>query len=168
MRVGPGRLAVGWQIYRRPNLDPKYRQHSQRCVTQSDTDVAFYLDASALVKLVVSESETDALWSWLAEEPREPIGCDLARTELLRAVRRVAPDRVVQARAVLEAVTLVEVTTAIFEEAGRLTPSTLRTLDAVHIAAALDLGDDLEGLVTYDERLAAAAEANGIAVTSPS
>jgi hypothetical protein len=43
----------------------------------------------------------------------------------------------------------------------------LRTLDAIHVAAALDLGDDLEGMVTYDERLAQAAEQNGIRVTAP-
>ncbi len=129
--------------------------------------MAFYMDTSALVKLVVAEAETEALRSWLVEEPREPVACDLARTELLRAVRCAAPDRVVQARAVLDAVTLVEVTTAIFEEAGRLDPTVLRTLDAVHVAAALALGDDLDGLVTYDDRLAVAAEANGIAVTSP-
>ena len=124
-------------------------------------EVAFYIDTSALVKLVVAEAETKALRSWLAEEPRDPLACDLVRTELLRAVRRVAPDRLVHARSVLESVTLVTVTTATFEEAGRLDPEILRTLDAVHVAAALDLGDDLEGLVTYDERLATAAEANG-------
>ena len=129
--------------------------------------MAFYIDTSALVKLVVSEAETEALRSWLAEGPREPVACDLVRTELLRAVRRATPDRVVQARAVLDAVTLVEVATTIFEEAGRLDPAVLRTLDAVHVAAALSLGDNLDGLVTYDDRLAVAAEANGIAVTSP-
>lgn len=60
-----------------------------------------------------------------------------------------------------------EIPTEIFEEAGRLDPAVLRTLDAIHVAAALALGDDLDGLVTYDVRLAAAAEANGIAATSP-
>lgn len=129
--------------------------------------MAFYMDTSALVKLVVAEPESTALRSWLAEKPRNPVACDLVRTELLRAVRRAAPDRVVSARAVLDAVTLIEVTTAIFEGAGRLDPDVLRTLDAIHVAAALDLGDDLDGLVTYDDRLASAAEANGIAVVSP-
>jgi hypothetical protein len=120
-----------------------------------------------LVKLVIAEAETDALRSWISEADRDPVGCDLVRTELMRAVRRVAPDRVVHARVVLEAVTLVEVTSAIFEEAGRLDPAIVRSLDAIHIAAALDLGDDLEGLVTFDDRLADNARANGIAVVSP-
>jgi len=130
--------------------------------------VAYYVDTSALVKLVVGEPETEALRSWLAAENREPVSSDLARAELLRAVRRAAPDRLVDARAVLDAVTLVEVTTAIFEDAGRIDPTILRSLDALHVSAALDLGDDLEGIVTYDERLADAAAANGIPVVSPS
>ena len=129
--------------------------------------MAFYIDTSALVKLVVREPETDGLRDWLAETPRDPVTCDLARTELLRAVRRVAPDLLVQARMVLDLVTITDVTTAVFEAAGRLDPAILRTLDAIHVAAALDLGDDLEGMVTYDERLAQAAEQNGIRVRSP-
>ncbi|OZB81841.1 MAG: VapC toxin family PIN domain ribonuclease [Microbacterium sp. 14-71-5] len=129
--------------------------------------MAFYLDTAALVKLVVAEQETAALRAWLGETDRDPVSCDLARTELMRAVRRAAPDRVVQARAVLDALTRLEVTTAVFEEAGRLDPAVVRSLDAIHLAAALSLGDDLEGLVTYDERLADAARANGVAVVAP-
>ena len=127
-----------------------------------------YLDTSALVKLVVAEPETPALRAWLREETdRTLVSCDVARTELLRAVRRTAPDRVVQARAVLDSVTLTTVTTALFEAAGRLDPPGMRSLDALHLAAALDLGDDLVSLVTYDDRLARAALANGITVTTP-
>lgn len=129
--------------------------------------MAFYVDTSALVKLVVAESETAALRSWLADDDRELVACDLVRTELIRAVRRSVPDRVLQARAVLDAIILVEASTGVFEEAGRLEPSVLRSLDAIHLAAALDLGDELEGLVTYDDRLASAAESNGVTVVSP-
>ena len=130
--------------------------------------MAHYIDTSALVKLVISESETVALQTWFAAAERTPVSCDLARTELFRAVRRAAPDRVVRAREVLDSVTLIEVTTAMFEDAGLLDPTILRTLDAVHLAAALVLGDELDGMVTYDERLAQAALANGIAVIAPS
>ena len=129
--------------------------------------MAHYVDTSALVKLVVAEPETPALRAWLDEAERHPVACDLARTELLRAVRRAAPDRVVRAREVLDSLILVEVTTATFEAAGRLDPAVLRTLDAVHLAAALDLDDDLDGIVTYDDRLAEAARAHGVAVVAP-
>lgn len=63
--------------------------------------------------------------------------------------------------------TLVHLTPAVCEDAGRLDPPGLRSLDAIHLAAALDLGDDLEGLVTYDDRLAEAAVSNGVAAVAP-
>lgn len=129
--------------------------------------MVFYLDTSALVKLVVAESESKALRSWLTESERHLVACDLVRTELMRAVRRAAPDRVLQARMVLDAVTLVALTAAVCEEGGRLEAVTLRSLDALHVAAALDLGDDLAGMVTYDERLASVAMAYGIEVVAP-
>lgn len=129
--------------------------------------MAFYVDTSALAKLVVAESETAALRSWMADAGLELVASDLVRTELIRAVRRAVPDRVLLAQQVLDSVTLIEVTTAIFAEAGRLDPPEMRSLDAVHLAVALDLGDDLDGLVTYDDRLAAAATTNGVTVVGP-
>lgn len=129
--------------------------------------MAHYIDTSALVKLVVAEAETEALRAWIDTEDPVLVSCDLARTELLRSVRRAAPARVVQARAVLDSITLVGVAASTFESAGRLDPAILRTPDAVHIAAALELGDDLIGVVTYDDRLAEAAQANGIATVMP-
>lgn len=129
--------------------------------------MAYYLDTSALVKLVVAEPETPALHTWLNEADRDPVASDLARTELLRAVRRAAPDRMLQARAVLDSITLTDLTASLFEQAGRIDPTALRSLDAIHLAAALDLGDDLDGLVTYDDRLADAARSNGVVVTTP-
>ena len=129
--------------------------------------MAHYVDTSALVKLVVIELETPALRGWLFSEERDLVSCDLTRTELLRVVRRAAPERAVQARALLESITLMQVGTSIFTEAGRLEPTMLRTLDAIHLAAALALGDDLESVGTYDERLAQAARLNGVGVTCP-
>lgn len=129
--------------------------------------MAYYVDTSALAKLVVAEPETNALEAWFAQIERNPVSSDLARTELLRAVR-VAPELVVRAREVLDSVTLIQITTAMFEHAALLDPTMLRSLDALHLSAALVLGDDLEGLVTYDDRLAHAATANGIRVTAPS
>jgi predicted nucleic acid-binding protein len=129
--------------------------------------VAHYLDTSALVKLVIAEPESPALRAWLLEAERDAVSCDLARAELLRAVRRAAPDRAVQARVVLDSITLLEVTTSTFEAAGRLDPTILRTLDAVHLAAALALGDDLESIVAYDDRLIQAAGLNGVPAISP-
>jgi len=129
--------------------------------------VAFYMDTSALVKLVVAESETDALRSWIAGVKSELVSADLVRTELWQVVRRAVPDRALLAAQVLDSLTLVEVRASLFSQAGRLDPPELRSLDAIHLAIALDLGDDLEALVTYDARLAQAAAVNGVTVVAP-
>ncbi len=129
--------------------------------------MACYIDTSALAKLIVAEPETPALQRWFSAEDRDPVSCDLARTELFRAVRRVAPDRVSTTRAVLDSITLIALPSALFEHAARLEPSSLRTLDAIHLAAALDLGDDLDALVTYEDNLAQSATANGVRVLTP-
>ncbi|HMJ76307.1 MAG TPA: type II toxin-antitoxin system VapC family toxin [Iamia sp.] len=129
--------------------------------------MAHYIDASALVKLVLPEAETAPLREWLAAGERGPTACDLVRTEVLRAVGREAPEQDLRARIIFERVTLTTLTRSTFDRAGRVAPPLLRTLDAIHLAAALDLGDDLEAMVTYDERLAEAAIANGVPVLAP-
>ena len=129
--------------------------------------MAHYLDTSALVMLVVAQPETTALREWLAAQPHPPVSCDLARTELLRIAREVVPDRVVMARLVLDSLVLTEVTADIFEAAGRLDTASVHSRDAIHLAAALDLGDDLDSIVTYNERLAAAARSYGVPVSAP-
>jgi predicted nucleic acid-binding protein len=129
--------------------------------------MAWYLDTSAAAKLVVAETETPALLAWIDHTSDPVVACDLLRTELLRAVRRVAPDRTTRARAVLDSVTLLTLATSMFERAAFLDPVGLRILDALHLAAALDLGDDLDGIVTYDARLREAASALGMTVVAP-
>ena len=129
--------------------------------------MAYYLDTSAALKLVVAEDETTALTAWLDRHGDDVVSSDLLRTELLRATRRGAPHAMPRARAVLDAVTLLTLPTSTFERAADLDPELLRSLDALHLAAALDLGDDLDGLVTYDDRLAGAAQLHGISVISP-
>lgn len=129
--------------------------------------MAHYLDTSALVKLVIDETETRALRSWLVSESPTAVSSELARTELLRAVRRSDPTRTVLARHVLDALILITPSQQTFDAAGLLEPAVLRSLDALHLASALELADDLDGIVTYDDRMADAARNLGIAVLSP-
>ena len=68
--------------------------------------MAFYLDSSATAKLVVAEPDSEAMTSWAAAHETQVIASDLLRTELLRATRRSAPDRMQRARSVLDALTL--------------------------------------------------------------
>jgi predicted nucleic acid-binding protein len=128
----------------------------------------YYLDTSAAVKLVLAEKSSTALRRWLSPRDDQVASSDLLRTELLRATRRAAPAQMAQARAVLDALFLVTMSTAVFERAARLDPDMLRSLDSLHLATALEFGDELEGILTYDRRLADACRALGIVVIAPS
>ena len=129
--------------------------------------MAYYLDTSAAVKLVVAERDTAALTAWIGDREDDVVSSDLLRTELLRATRRGAPHAMPRARAVLDSLTLLTLPTSTFERAADLDPDLLRSLDALHLAAALELGDDLDGLVTFDDRLARAARLHGVTVIVP-
>jgi len=124
-----------------------------------------YLDSSAIVKLVAREPETPELVEAVRADP-EVISSALAWTEVIRAVRR-ARGRIARAREVLEGIALVPIDDGIIRGAADLAPVGLRTLDALHIATALSLGEDITSLVTYDERLAEAAVTAGIEVIAP-
>ncbi len=125
----------------------------------------WYLDSSALVKLIVEEASSAAVERFL--RGHTCISSDLARAEVVRAARRCSPEATVAARAVLAALDLVSIVSDVYDAAGRLGPPELRTLDALHLACALELGDDLEGVVSYDERMAKAASALGLQVVAP-
>ena len=129
--------------------------------------MAYYLDTSALVKLVAPEPESDVLRQWLEARAEALVTSDLARTELFRAVRRVLPKSAPLARQVLDTLTVLRLETSVFEEAARLEPPGLRSLDALHLAAALLLEEDLLCVVTYDERLAEATRLLGFSVLAP-
>lgn len=129
--------------------------------------MAVYLDTSAAVKLVVEESGSTALRRWLGSLEEEVVSSDLLRVELLRTTRRAAPQQMVRARDVLDSVILLKLSTDICERAATLEPAVLRSLDALHVAAAMELGDELTSLVTYDERMAEGAGLLGIGVVAP-
>jgi len=126
-----------------------------------------YLDASAIVKLVVEETESRALRTALRGRDRR-ISSALALVEVhLAAGRRVpapTPDRV---DTVLARFTLIPVDHSTLTSAVRLGRTGLRTIDAVHLATAHSLGGELEALIAYDERLLAAARGLGIPVEDP-
>jgi uncharacterized protein len=86
---------------------------------------------------------------------------------VVRAVRRAVPELTADAQRVVAQIAVVEPTAAIRARAAILEPVTLRSLDALHLATALEIGDELDGLVTYDARLSAAAATVGLAVLAP-
>lgn len=127
-----------------------------------------YLDSSALMKLVREETETEALQAWLASQPEIPVvTSELGRVEVLRAARRAGPDALTEARAVIGDVDLVPLDRGVQDLACEIGDPPLRTLDALHLASAVLLGDDLTALVAYDDRLLTAARATGLPTITP-
>lgn len=126
-----------------------------------------YVDSSALLKLVVREPETAALEADLAERDGL-VASRLAVVECRRAARRASDRRVLQTvDQILDAIYLLEVTPAVLEAAAAADPPLLRSLDAIHLATALSVGDPQMNVITYDRRFAEAARANGLIVVQP-
>jgi len=128
---------------------------------------AHYLDTSAFVKLLVEEPESAALRAFLVSQVARRVSSALLRAESLRAVRHLGPDVLGTVREGLRRVDLIGIDDRILDAAGTLEPGVLRTLDAIHLATALAVGDDLAAIVTYDERMIAAARLMGLATASP-
>lgn len=126
-----------------------------------------YVDSSALLKLPVREPETAALEAHLVTRDGL-VTSRLAVVECRRAVRRASRGRLLQTMdQVLDAVYLIEITHAILEEAASAGPLLLRSLDAIHLATALSVGDPQLEVITYDTRFADAARASGLSVVQP-
>ena len=135
-----------------------------------------YLDASAVVKLVLPEAETAALQLAVARWS-ERLSSAIVVAEVERAVRRqvdlgkVAPRsaRVLleRTRQVLDGLEVMDVDLPSLRRAGSQAPPSLRTLDAIHLATALEIGAEIEAVITYDRRLGEALETAGIKVLAP-
>jgi uncharacterized protein len=126
-----------------------------------------YLDTSAFIKLVRSEHESQALREELHGAETQLVSSALLSVEGRRAARRYGTLASIRARAALTAITLIALDEPIVEIAGDLEPAELRSLDALHLATILSLGNDIERVYCYDARLTGAARALGIEVTQP-
>ena len=124
-----------------------------------------YLDTSAFIKLVRSEPESPALRRELAGG--ELLSSTLLTVEGRRAARRYGELAAKRARAALTAITLIPLDQPILDAAAELDPAELRSLDALHLATVVSLGEDLGRLYCYDARLGDAAQALGIEVSQP-
>jgi predicted nucleic acid-binding protein len=126
----------------------------------------WYIDSSAIVKLVASEPESEALTRFL--KPRESlVSSGLATTEVIRAVVALGENFVDRAHEVLRRIELVRISNEVLKAAGLLQPWTLRTLDSIHLTTAALFGETLGGLVTYDDRMHQAAGSFGWNVQAP-
>jgi predicted nucleic acid-binding protein len=132
----------------------------------------FYVDATALVKLVRTEPETTALHAFL--DDADLVSSELVLTEVPRAIHRAAahdpdlPLRPLMDRAgnLLDALALLPLDRAVLAAAGALSEPALRALDAIHVAAAIDLSP-IDAFVSYDQRQSAAARLAGLRTVAP-
>ncbi len=121
-----------------------------------------------MVKVAVPETESAALWAFLERRSARATSV-VTQVEARRSLRRAAAGPKAEARLedLIRGLSWLELSGEIRRIAGLLQPTTLRSLDAIHLASALALGEDLAGMVVYDVRLATAASTLGIAVWAP-
>ena len=125
----------------------------------------WFLDASAFVKLLIVEPESAELRRWI--RGRDLASSDLLRTEARRAVAGEPAEVRLHCERLLAEIPKIRLVPSVLDRAGDLPGQGLRSLDAIYMACALRLGDDLSGIVSYDLRQLAAAEGLGIPTTSP-
>jgi uncharacterized protein len=128
----------------------------------------YYIDTSAALKLLAEESHSRAFARFYDEDTGASwVSSALLRIEVIRAVSRVLPAALPEARALLPAFNYVSIDDEVVDAAMNEPDRTLRSLDAIHLATARVLGPDLTGFATYDDRLAAAAREAGMVVIDP-
>jgi predicted nucleic acid-binding protein len=140
-----------------------------------------YFDTCALLKLIRSDAASGALGAFIDARPETRwFSSEVATTELARTVRRLNHDdhgRLIDdarlrvelghAENLCAQLDLIAVSSRVLREAGEIEQPFLRTLDAIHLAAAVSMGAALSAFITYDKRLAGAAQEAGLPVLSP-
>jgi predicted nucleic acid-binding protein len=129
------------------------------------------MDTSALTKLLIAEPETPELRAWLAAQTGRgdhAATSGLGRVELMRAVGRYGKSgQTERARYLLDGLDLLPLTEPTMALAETIGPATLRSLDAIHLAAAVQIKPELTAVVTYDHRLLHGCREVGLATASP-
>ena len=128
----------------------------------------YYADTSAVIKLLAEESHSRAFAAFYdSHADTEWVSSTLSRIELTRAVTRVMPALLPEARDLLSAFSYISMDDDVVEGAMNEPDRGLRSLDAVHLATARILADDLIAIVSYDDRLLKASEEAGLGIASP-
>ncbi len=127
--------------------------------------MSWYIDSSALLKLLIVEKESAALTDFIDFTIKSSV---ITRVEVIRTLHRIAPEKIAEAQIILAGTDLIPVNPAILNVAENFTPSiTLKSLDALHVATVLFLNKSIEGVITYDRQMIKNAKELGIKVVSP-
>jgi uncharacterized protein len=130
-----------------------------------------YLDTSALTKLLIAEPETPELQTWLTAQSGQgeyTVTSALGRVELMRVVARYGePGQAERARYLLDGLDILPLAEPVIALAETIGPASLRSLDAIHLAAAAQIKRELTAFVTYDHRLLDGCRQVGLVTASP-
>lgn len=170
-RTATGRTA-GERAAEASSADTNRRRRHRRQPSQARRAAVIYIDSSAAMKLVRPERHSDRLSAWLAERREmHVLSSVLVEVELIRATRRIAPDRLTRAGDVLRGIGVVALSSSVVARAAAYGDRDLRSLAAIHLATAEHVVTTslraLEAFVAYDERLLAAAAAAGLPIVAP-
>lgn len=128
----------------------------------------YYADTSAVIKLLAEETGSKAFATFYdAHDDAEWVSSALLRIEVTRVVLRAIPALLPEARDLLLAFSYLAIDDDIVDAAMSEPDRSLRSLDAIHLATARVLATELDGLLTYDDRLGKAATDAGLLVISP-
>jgi predicted nucleic acid-binding protein len=133
----------------------------------SNAPRVLYLDASAIVKLVVHERETDRLIAYVGDAAL--VSSEISEVEVPRAayLKTGESESIARAETLLRRFSLVALDDELRREAARGLPADLRSLDAIHLVSCLRLKTQLEAVVVYDRKLSAALRAYALPVEAP-
>ncbi len=127
--------------------------------------MSWYLDSSAILKLLIAEKESAALTDFINFTVKSSV---LTRIEVIRTLHKIAPEKTADAKEILAGIDVTPLNSAVLNIAENFSSSiTLRSLDALHVATVLFLEKTIEGLLTYDKQMIANAKLLGIKTISP-
>ena len=126
-----------------------------------------YLDSSAIVKLVVDETESDELTRMIESTDAVLTTSFISEIECVRAVNRISADLRDVAMERLHGFVVLPLTDSIRSRTMSIMPGALRSLDAIQLSTAIEIQDSLEGFVSYDFKLNEAARSFGLSVLAP-
>ena len=127
--------------------------------------MSWYLDSSAILKLLIAEKESAALTDFINFTIKSSV---LTRVEVIRTLHKIAPEKTADAKEILAGIDVTPLNSAVLNIAENFSLSiTLRSLDALHVATVLFLEKTVEGLLTYDKQMIANAKLLGIKTISP-
>jgi predicted nucleic acid-binding protein len=128
---------------------------------------ALYIDTSALIKLAVPEPESEAMVELVTGTEFQLVSSEIAEVEAVRTFVKRAPDRLDDCHRILASMIILPLSPSIRLRAEYVKPTHLRSLDAIHLATALEIEPELGAFVSYDNRLLEAARTVGLTALSP-